>query len=577
MYDDLDPLVRADIERARRLDRHATLADPTPNVGRILARRAAQQPEHPYLSYYDDELSAVRRYTYGEFFDRCRRVATYLQALGLAAGDRIATLAHNHDDSVTLYFSSWLIGIVVVPLNVGENDARNTFILQDAGVKILFALPLYAARAVALRDAVPGINAVVAIGNLELDFDPRGINGVRWQGLPTLGSALDSDALVVDGNCGLDAGEPALIVYTSGTTGQPKGVVLSHGNLIADIQGISSWHQIEADTSMMCVLPIHHVNGTVVTLLTPCYAGASTVLNRKFKTGVFWERAAREGVGIVSVVPTLLKYLLNEAEDLSAYDLPRLRHLICGAGPLTVELAEEFESFFGVRIVHGYGLSETTCYSCFLPLDLDDGEHRRWMRDYGFPSIGVPLPQNEMSIHNVQGQPAADGERGEIVIRGTNVMLRYLGRPEANAETFRDGWFHSGDEGMLLRDNQGRPYFFITGRIKELIIRGGVNVSPLEIDEVLNRHPQVAVGLAFGLPDEDYGEEIFAAVQLRDGAQLDDIALLEYCREHLPAWKCPKGIVRVEEIAYTSTGKPRRIELTERFSGQDLKHQGPEG
>jgi long-chain acyl-CoA synthetase len=226
-----------------------------------------------------------------------------------------------------------------------------------------------------------------------------------------------------------------------------------------------------------------------------------------------------------------------------------------------VDLARRFEERFGVPIVHGYGLSETTCYSCFLPADLGEREHARWMRDFGFPSIGVPLDVNEMAIHDPAGRELAPGQRGEIVLRGPNVMKGYHRRPEANAETFAHGWFRSGDEGFLQHDERGRAFFFITGRIKELIIRGGVNLSPFEIDEVLNRIPGVARGLAVGFENDWYGEEVGAYVQRAPGAELGAAEILAACRARLPFAKSPKVVVFGDEVPVTSTGKYQRGRL----------------
>jgi long-chain acyl-CoA synthetase len=342
--------------------------------------------------------------------------------------------------------------------------------------------------------------------------------------------------------------------------------VLSQRNLLVDAEGIAGWHGLGENSRLGCVLPIHHVNGLVVTLVTPFAVGASVVLWRRFRTHDFWPVVAREGVEIVSVVPTLLAFLLEDAKRGQAADLQRVRHLICGAGPLTVDLARRFEEEFPLRIIHGYGLSETTCYSCFLPLDLSPEEHAHWMRDFGFPSIGVPIPPNEMAIHDDTGRPLGPGERGEIVIRGVNVMRGYFERPDANAQSFAFGWFRSGDEGFFERDTTGRPFFFITGRLKELIIRGGVNLSPFEIDEVLCRIPGVARGLAVGFENDWYGEEVGAYVKLEPGAPCDAEAILEACRERLPFANAPKVVVFGEEIPVTSTGKYQRGRLRYLFA-----------
>jgi long-chain acyl-CoA synthetase len=317
---------------------------------------------------------------------------------------------------------------------------------------------------------------------------------------------------------------------------------------------------------MMCVLPIHHVNGTVVTLMTPLYAGASVVLNRRFSATRFWRRVADEKVAIVSVVPTLLHFLFEKNEDASVARAAKFRHFICGAGPLTVDLATRFEDRFAARVVHGYGLSETTCYSCFLPVDLAAESHRRWMRDRGFPSIGVPIPPNEMAVHDESGRALAAGSRGELVIRGHNVMLAYDRNPEANRTTFANGWFRSGDEGFFERGEDGRPYFFITGRLKELIARGGVKFSPLEIDEVLNRIPGVRRGVAVGFENDAYGEEVGAVVEPAEEGGVTEEAVLRFCEGNLPFHKRPKVVRLSRDLPFTSTGKIQRGKLKPLFA-----------
>jgi long-chain acyl-CoA synthetase len=330
----------------------------------------------------------------------------------------------------------------------------------------------------------------------------------------------------------------------------------------------------------MCVLPIHHANGIEVTLITPLFAGASTVLNRAYSSSHFWERIAHENVQIVSVVPTLLQFSLDYADEaekagrtiwgegVSKENLANFRHLICGAGTLAVSLATAFEEKFGIRVVHGYGLSETTCYSCFLPADLEWDEHRRWMKDYGYPSIGVPIPPNEMAIFDLSGsgQQLGAEERGEICVRGHNVMKHYFNRPEANTETFKFGWFRTGDEGFYQEDSQGRQFFFITGRIKELINRGGVKFSPFDIEEILLELPEVKAGLAVGFENDYYGEEVGAYVVLHEGTSLSEDQVLTHCHERMTFPKSPKVVVFGTQIPVTATGKYQRLKLHDLFS-----------
>lgn len=539
-----------DFQQLQEKIRHArSTSHPQPpleidDIKKLLQQRAGD--EESYLTYIDEEDDRTE-ISYSEFYQHVVGCARFLQNHGLSHGDRIATISHNHWHTVIHYYAAWLLGLVVVPVNLGEDDERIAYILENGNVELAFVRTEYRERfrkILESYDNLKHIEWIVCEGELE--------NFTRDEGELT----LPENPL---------AESEALIVFTSGTTGAPKGVVLSQRNLLEDARSIAQWHGIDEDTRMMCVLPIHHVNGTVVTLITPFWAGGSTVLNQRFRASRFFETVRDEGVHIVSMVPTLLQYLNSYHEEEQRPETPSLRHVICGAGPLTVKVAETFEEQLEVPIIHGYGLSETTCYSCFVPVDIDREEHNKWRSDYGYPSIGVPVPANEMAIHDEEGNELEERERGEIVIRGINVMLEYYNNTEANEETFKNGWFRSGDEGFYINDEEGRPYFFITGRLKELIIRGGVNLAPLEIDEVINKAPGVKAGIAVGFENDWYGEEVGAYIELEEGAEENEEAILSYCREHLPFSKSPKVVVFGDQIPVTSTGKYQRHKVTHHF------------
>ncbi|MDW8074634.1 MAG: class I adenylate-forming enzyme family protein [Bacteroidota bacterium] len=504
--------------------------------------RLAMHAEHLFLTYYDEHGSRSS-WTYRQFIEQACRTAAYLRKKGLRPGDRFATAAHNHPDTIVQYFAAWLLGCCVIPLNMTEEDQRLHYILQTSGAQMLLCRPDY-------LDRLPAITKDLSIETIPID-------GTYHE------QVARCEPISLDEGCASYDSE-ALLVFTSGTTGNPKGVVLVQQNLLADAEGIAQWHKITSRDRLMCVLPVHHVNGTIVTHVTPFFAGASVVLNRKFQTEYFFPRIRQERVTIVSVVPTLLAFLLEAGADSCDVRQHGFRHIICGAGPLTCDLAARFEERYHIPIIHGYGLSETTCYSCFLEIDLDEQQHRRWMQDYGFPSIGAPIPQNEMAIHDPDGNELGEGQRGEIVIRGWNVMKGYDANPEANYAAFTHGWFRSGDEGFFIRKEDGTPYFFITGRIKELIIRGGVNIAPLEIDEVLARAPGVRAGIAVGFEHDLYGEEVGALVIPAEGATEE--AILSYCRQHLPHHKCPKVVLFTDSLPVTSTGKYQRNKVKHLFA-----------
>lgn len=518
---------------------------PHPSFGALLQEHLRLRPEKVFLIFYSEDNSR-RQFTYREFAERVLRTVSLLRARGIRPGMRVATAAHNHPDTIVQYFAAWTMGASVVPLNMTEEDARLRYILENSEARLLFCREDYLGR---LPSFCP--EGVEVIPVFEEESRPEGFHALLRRHEP---------AAIPEGNFWE---QEALIVYTSGTTGLPKGVVLVQRNLFADGYDIARWHGVGESTRMMCVLPVHHVNGTVVTHVTPFLVGASVVLNRKFQTEYFFPRIRAEGVHIVSVVPTLLAFLLEAQADPLGVREHGFRHLICGAGPLTCELAQRFEERYRIPIVHGYGLSETTCYSCFLPGEQSWEEHRHWMQDFGFPSIGIALPCNEMSIHDAEGNELSEGERGEIVIRGWNVMKGYFANPQANEEAFAYGWFRSGDEGFYRTDAQGRRYFFITGRLKELIIRGGVNISPLEIDEVLARAPGVRAGIAVGFEHELYGEEVGALVIPEEGASAEDI--LRFCASQLPFHKTPKVVLFTDSLPVTTTGKYQRSRVKHLF------------
>lgn len=546
---------------------------PYRNVGHLLDMRANESPDKTFLIHYDAAGNRAEL-SYADFTRAVNRSANLLLELGVRRGDRVATIAYNHADTAILYFACWKIGATVAPQNVTEDDSRIAFILRSSGSVLAFVREEYLERAETIIHGgdhglgAPNVRQIVHMG------------GAPRPGYVHYASemARQPDSFTPPEPVALE--DESLLVYTSGTTGAPKGVVLTQYNMLVDARGISDWQGITGNQRMMCVLPIHHVNGTIVTLVTPLYVGGSLVLNRQFQSSAFWPRIAREKVHVVSVVPTLLQFAVEYAdaqeaagqsiwgEGVDADDVRHFRHLICGAGTLAVALARRFEERFGVRVLHGYGLSETTCYSCFLPIDLDDEAHRHWLNDYGYPSIGCPISPNEMAIFDPagEGRRLGPGERGEICIRGHNVMKYYDQRPDANRETFKFGWFRSGDEGFFETDERGRRFFFITGRLKELINRGGVKFSPFDIEEVLLELPGVKVGLAVAFENDYYGEEVGAYIVCDEGRTLSADEVIAHCRARMSFEKSPKAVIFGTDIPVTTTGKYQRLKLRERFA-----------
>ena len=557
---------------------------PFRNLRDLLSLHAKTSPNKTFLIDYD-EAGQRQAYTFAEFNARVHQAANFMvEDLGIRRGDRVATIAYNHVDTALIYFACWIIGAAVAPQNAAEDDRRIAYILRNSEAKICFVRAEYLERAAAIIEQAPNIQRTIVVGGQPSEDLIHFHEALKNRPTTFLGDESGAKSGDIPLGPGTEAtaalDDEALLVYTSGTTGAPKGVILNQYNLLVDAMGISQWHAITGNQTAMCVLPIHHVNGIVVTLISPLYVGAAVVLNRRFTVSQFWNRVVRESVNIVSVVPTLLQFLLEYGQQqqraghtifggrINRRDLTHFRHFICGAGTLSVALARDFEAVFGFTILHGYGLSETTCYSCFLPINLSWEAHQKWMQDYGYPSIGCPIEPNEMAIFSAdgRGEQLGEGERGEICIRGHNVMQGYFKRPDANAETFKFQWFRSGDEGFYLRGESGRPFFFITGRIKELINRGGVKFSPFDIEEVLLAIDGVKVGLAIGFKNDYYGEEVGAYIVLQDDAERDAEHILAHCRRQMSFEKSPKAVVFGADIPATSTGKYQRLKLQPLFA-----------
>jgi long-chain acyl-CoA synthetase len=488
-----------------------------------------------YLTELDHQAGSRCEWSRRGWRDRVAGVASDLAARGVRPGDTVGVLAGNAADALAVAFACWVSGACHLPLNAHETADRQTFILRDAGARLVVHTAAHTERAEALA-AAAGVTAV-----------------------PTSELASTTGELPI-ADAGLDA--PALRVYTSGTTGEPKGVELSVANLLTDCDALLRVTGWDAATRVLVVLPIHHVNGLVVSSLLSWYAGASAVLCDRFRSDRFWEDVSAEEATTCSMVPSLLEFLMADG----ARTVPEsFREVLCGAGPLMPETAVQFQRSFGVSLRHLYGLSETTAVSTMMPT-LPADTREGWYSEHGFPSVGAAVPHVEVEVHDGAGRPSPAGVRGEIVMRGATVMGGYAGRPDATADALRDGWFHSGDEGFWQPASDGTPYFFVTGRLKELIIRGGVNISPFQVDEVLCAHPAVRFGLAVPFDNRFYGEEI-AAYVVR-AADVTEQEVLDFCAERLDFAYQPKVVIFGDDVPFTATGKAKRLTLRSQLQEQ---------
>jgi long-chain acyl-CoA synthetase len=464
--------------------------------------------------------------TYRELDEASARVAGLLHERGLKPGDRVGLMMPNVAEVPVVYYGVLRAGGIVVPMNPLLKVREVAYYLGDSGARLIFAWHAFANEA---RGGAEQANA-----------EPIVVDAVSFPGL--LASAAP-DYEVAD----TDDEDTAVILYTSGTTGHPKGAELTHGNLISNTD-VTRTDIVRAhpDDVVFGGLPLFHVFGQTAALNVAVAAGACLTLLPRFDAGHALRIVANHRVTVFEGVPTMYVALLH-APDRADYDTSALRMCISGGAALPVEVLRAFEEAFGVPVLEGYGLSETSPVASF---NHPDRKHKPG-------SIGTPIRDVRMRVVDGEDHEVPQGEVGEIVIRGPNVMKGYWQRPEATAEAIRDGWFHTGDLARVDEDG----YFYIVDRKKDLIIRGGYNVYPREIEEVLYEHPAIAEAAVIGLPHPALGEEVGAAVALKPGAVITAEELRDYVKAQVAAYKYPRHVWIVDALPKGPTGKIVKREI----------------
>jgi len=496
------------------------------NLISVLDQAAAGRPGHPAVRMDDMVLG------YSDLQEAAGRVVSLLSSLGVAPGDRVGIMLPNVPAFPVAFYGALGAGAVVVPMNPLLKSREVAYYLGDSGAKVLFAW--HTAAAEAAKGAAASGTRVVVVD----DPDARSLLAGLFP-VHTRAERADDD--------------DAVILYTSGTTGQPKGAELTHANLIRNAE-LTAQTLIGAgpDDVVMGCLPLFHVFGLTCGLNAAVVGGATLTLLPRFDPGKALAIIARDRVTIFEGVPTMYAAMLHHPSSADA-DTSSLRVCVSGGAAMPVEILHAFEKTFGCMILEGYGLSETSPVASF--------NHPNAERKPG--SIGTPVAGVEMRVVGNDGQELPPGEVGEIAIRGHNVMKGYWGKPEATAEAIPDGWFRTGD---LARVDSG-GYFFIVDRKKDLIIRGGYNVYPREIEEVLYEHPAVGEAAVIGIPHDQLGEEVAAAVSLKPGATATPQELQAYVKERVAAYKYPREVWVVPELPKGPTGKIVRREV--RRPGED--------
>jgi long-chain acyl-CoA synthetase len=489
------------------------------NLATNLLRSAQRFADRPAVRLDDTVLS------YADLDDRSGRVAALLQASGVRPGDRVAIMLPNLPEFAVIYYGILRAGAVVVPMNPLLKEREVAYYLGDSQARLIFAWH--------------GCADEAAAGAARAGADCRVVDA----GLAGWLVSVDP----IEGAADRAADDTAVILYTSGTTGEPKGAELTHANLATNVEVFAAdLVHIGPEDVIFGGLPLFHSFGQTCGLNGAVSVGACLTLVARFVPAAVFEVLKRDRVTVFEGVPTMYIALLG-APERDGSDLSALRVCVSGGAALPVEVMRGFEEAFGCVILEGYGLSETSPVASF--------NHPDRPRKAG--SIGTPIRGVAMRAVDDRGEDVPAGEVGEIAIRGHNVMKGYWRRPDATAEAIPDGWFRTGDLARVDEDG----YFFIVDRRKDLIIRGGYNVYPREIEEVLYEHPAVAEAAVIGVPDAALGEEVAAAVVLKPGqtATADDIR--EYVKDQVAAYKYPRRVVLLDTLPKGPTGKVLKREI----------------
>ena len=501
------------------------------NLAVILREAASATPDKAVAVYEGGRLS------YRELDALSDRFAAGLEISGLRHGDRVAVQLPNIPQFLIAYFGILKAGGVVVPLNVLYKAPEVAFHLGHSGARIFITWAGVLAEAIAGAEAA-GVREVYSVGPIDDDAGARPFEQLIAG--PANGPRLAET----------DMTDTAVIMYTSGTTGRPKGAELTHMQLYmnADIPG--RLFDVQADDVVITVLPLFHIFG-LSSILNVCVRfGCTMSLIPRFVPDAVLTAIQRDRATIFEGVPAMFIGLLA-CPDLGGYDLSSMRIAISGGASIPGPVLDAFEQRFGVLILEGYGLTETASTTTF----------NRSASDRRIYSVGKPIWGTQTQVWDADGKALPPGKDnvGEVVTRGLHVMKGYLNNPEATDDAFTGDWFHTGDLGYFDEDG----FLFIVGRIKELIIRGGYNVYPLEIEDVLHAHPAVAEAAVVGIPDDRLGEEVMAFVILRPGTSLTAAELIAYCKERMAAYKYPRVIEFRHELPKNALGKVLKDELVD--------------
>ncbi|HUW64020.1 MAG TPA: long-chain-fatty-acid--CoA ligase [Spirochaetia bacterium] len=510
------------------------------SMAEMVLVRAQEIPDHVHSYYYDEVV------TYAQTNERSNKVANYLKKKGLHKGDIVSVMIMNSPAIYYTMFGAQKLGCIAGAINYMLKGPEIAYILDDSKPKVAFVssefMPEFA-RGYEMAKHKP----IVVEEVTDVQHDAR----IAQTTLAEVLSGYPADEALIPQSLS----DPFLLLYTSGTTGYPKGVLLSNGNQFANCKDMARFGVTNPDDVFMIVAPMFHTNPLCVWTYPYTYQGLSLVIRKRFSPDEFWPSLQRWGVTIVWGVPAMYMYVLNQIDPtVIDHSKLKLRYAFSGGAPIPPELIRDFRDKFSVQVIDGYGLTEVTGVSTSslgAPLKTE--------------TIGQHLFEQEVEIMDDNNNVLPYGEVGEVCMKGEAVMIGYLNKPEATAETIKEGWLHTGDLGYM--DDEG--YLFFTGRKKEMINRGGENIYPREIERVLEGHPKIAEVAVVGVPDPALGERVKACVVLKEPQSMMESDIKAYLEDKIAKYKLPEFVELYSALPRNPSGKVLRAELKTTAPGQE--------
>ncbi|MDR2705083.1 MAG: long-chain fatty acid--CoA ligase [Planctomycetaceae bacterium] len=518
------------------------------NLAFGLIDSATRYPTHPAI------ICDNRFYSYAELDDWSARIADVLRSQGMRCGDHVMLLAPNVPEFTAVYYAVLRVGGVVVPINTLLLPNEITELLEHSDSRFFFAWHTFAEKCLLAFEKVESCQSLFFIGAKSQEL-PESILAhysvaplhqpnkfVLDEILPDIPATSDFEQT--------SSSETAVILYTSGTTGRSKGVELSHFNIFSNaLYSKEKTLFIDHDSITIAVLPLFHTFGQTTIQNASILAGATMVMVPQFEPKRTLGEIEKYHVSHIAAVPTMYN-LMTQTLRRRSFDVSSLKVAVSGGASLPLSIYNEFEKLFGFKIIEGYGLSETSPISCMTPANVNVNKAG---------SIGLEFYGTQAKIIRQDGSNANINEVGELALRGHNIMKGYYKDPSATESAFINGWFRTGDMATMDADR----YFYIVDRLKDVIIRAGMNIYPREIEEVIHHHPSVREVAVIGISDETLSENVVACVVLNEDAKVTAMELQKYCREHLAVYKCPKVILFMENLPKNSTGKIMKRTLRE--------------